>query len=100
MLLLLPSIPIASAVDFILPVCAGSRQLLGRAAVDRRQLTGKMKSTALGKNTTGTASSRRTIVTMTVISSCVSHPRQPEINGDRQTVTEDTGLTAFSIGPG
>ena len=28
------------------------------------------------------------------------HPRQPEINGDRQTVTEGTGLRAFSSGPG
>ena len=32
------------------------------AVVDRRQLTGKMKSTALEKNTTGSASPRRTIV--------------------------------------
>ena len=32
-----------------------------RAAVDRRQLTGKMKSTALGIGMSGTASPRRTI---------------------------------------
>ena len=49
-------------MDFILLVCAGGRQLLGRAAVDRRQLTGKMKSTALAIGMSGTASPRRTIV--------------------------------------
>ena len=54
-----PDIPIASVVDFILPVnCRPPAQ------------TSKMKSTALGKNTTGTASPRRTIVRLTVFSSC------------------------------
>ena len=47
---------------------------LRRAAphVDRRQLTGKMKSTALEKNTTGSASPRRTIVlSLTTASSVI-----------------------------
>ena len=57
-----PVVFFSSAVDFILLVCAGGRQLLGRAAVDRRQLTGKMKSTALAIGMSGTASPRRTIV--------------------------------------
>ena len=59
-----PVVFFPSAVDFILLVCAGGRQLelLGRAAVDRRQLTGKMKSTALAIGMSGTASPRRTIV--------------------------------------
>ena len=37
----------------------------------RRKLTGKMKSTALGKNTFGTALPRRTIVRLTAFSRCV-----------------------------
>ena len=41
------------------------------AVVDRRQLTGKMKSTALEKNTTGSASPRRTIVPMLATASSV-----------------------------
>ena len=57
-----PVVFFSSAVDFILLVCAGGRQLLGRTAVDRRQLTGKMKSTALAIGMPGTASPRRTIV--------------------------------------
>ena len=42
--------------------CRRYPTLLERQVVDRRQLTGKMKSTALEKNTTGSASPRRTIV--------------------------------------
>ena len=57
-----PVVFFSSAVDFILLVCAGGRQLLGRAAVDRRQLTSKMKSTALAIGMSVTASPRRTIV--------------------------------------
>ena len=67
-----PDIPITSAVDFILPVnCRRYPTLLERQVVDRRQLTGKMKSTALGKNNFGTALPRRTIVTLTAFSRCV-----------------------------
>ena len=45
--------------EFILPAVPDAART---AVVDRRQLTGKMKSTALEKNTTGSASPRRTIV--------------------------------------
>ena len=45
--------------EFILPAVPGAART---AVVDRRQLTGKMKSTALEKNTTGSASQRRIIV--------------------------------------
>ena len=45
-----------------LPVVFFSPDAARTAVVDRRQLTGKMKSTALEKNTTGSASPRRTIV--------------------------------------
>ena len=79
-----PKLFFPSAVDFILPVncrrsttscrpaCRGSASgefilpavpdAARTAVVDRRQLTGKLKSTALEKNTTGSASPRRTIV--------------------------------------
>ena len=84
----LPVVFFSSAVDFILPVncrraaphaaaqlqvsssCRRYPTLLERQVVDRRQLTGKMKSTALGKNNFGTALPRRTIVRLTVFSSC------------------------------
>ena len=51
--------------------CRRYPTLLERQVVDRRQLTGKMKSTALGKNNFGTALPRRTIVTLTAFSRCV-----------------------------
>jgi len=54
--------------EFILPAVPDAART---AVVDRRQLTGKMKSTALGKNTFGTASPRRTIVRLTAFSRCV-----------------------------
>ena len=50
---------------------AEPRHAARTAVVDRRQLTGKMKSTALGKNNFGTALPRRTIVTLTAFSRCV-----------------------------
>ena len=67
-----PDIPITSAVDFILPVnCRRSTTCRSSSVGYRRQMTGKMKSTALGKNTFGTALPRRTIVTLTAFSRCV-----------------------------
>ena len=51
--------------------CRRYPTLLERQVVDRRQLTGKMKSTALGKNNFGTALPRRTIVRLTAFSRCV-----------------------------
>ena len=54
--------------EFILPAVPDAART---AVVDRRQLTGKMKSTALGKNNFGTALPRRTIVTLTAFSRCV-----------------------------
>ena len=48
-----------SAVDFILPAVPDAART---AVVDRRQLTGKMRSTALEIGMSGTASPRRTIV--------------------------------------
>ena len=58
-----PKLFFTSAVDFILPVnCRRYPTLLERQVVDRRQLTGKMKSTALVIGMSGTASPRRTIV--------------------------------------
>ena len=67
-----PDIPITCAVDFILPVnCRRSTTCRSSSVGYRRQLTGKMKSTALGKNTFGTALPRRTIVTLTAFSRCV-----------------------------
>ena len=70
-----PKLFFPSAVDFILQAgrhaaaqlqvsssCRRYPTLLERQVVDRRQLTGKMKSTALGIGMSGTASPRRTIV--------------------------------------
>ena len=55
--------------EFILPAVPDAART---AVVDRRQLTGKMKSTALEKNTTGSASPRRTIVlSLTTASSVI-----------------------------
>ena len=54
--------------EFILPAVPDAART---AVVDRRQLTGKMRSTALGKNTFATALPRRTIVTLTAFSRCV-----------------------------
>ena len=51
--------PRLSFSEFILPAAPDAART---AVVDRRQLTGKMKSTALEQNTTGSASPRRTIV--------------------------------------
>ena len=55
--------------EFILPAVPDAART---AVVDHRQLTGKMKSTALEKNTTGSASPRRTIVlSLTTASSVI-----------------------------
>ena len=54
-----PRMPRLSFSEFILPAAPDAART---AVVDRRQLTGKMKSTALEQNTTGSASPRRTIV--------------------------------------
>ena len=62
MLFLMRAAPHAAAQLQVSSSCRRYPTLLERQVVDRRQLTGKMKSTALEKNTTGSASPRRTIV--------------------------------------
>ena len=55
--------------EFILPAVPDAART---AVVDRRQLTGKMKSPALEKNTIGTASPRRTkVLTLAKASSVI-----------------------------
>ena len=64
--------PHAAAQLQVSSSCRRYPTLLERQVVDRRQLTGKMKSTALEKNTTGSASPRRTIVlSLTTASSVI-----------------------------
>ena len=65
--------PHAAAQLQVSSSCRRYPTLLERqSVVDRRQLTGKMKSTALEKNTTGSASPRRTIVlSLTTASSVI-----------------------------
>ena len=65
----LPVVFFSSAVDFILPVNCRRSTTAVRAASGT---AGKMKSTALEKNTTGSASPRRTIVlSLTTASSVI-----------------------------
>ena len=73
--------------EFILPAVPDAART---AVVDRRQLTGKMKSPALEKNTTGSASPRRTIVlSLTTASSVILVLKETE------AAKADAGLGRF-----
>ena len=85
--------------EFILPAVPDAART---AVVDRRQLTGKMKSTALEKNTTGSASPRRTNHNSPQSGNGqFCHPGA-QGNGKRRkpTVGRNGGLARFGLGVG
>ena len=70
------------------------------AVVDRRQLTGKMKSTALEKNTTGSASPRRTIVPSLATASSVILVLKETGSGESRRLVEMGPPGRFGLGVG